>query len=179
MSAGLRRAGSSRISRSAVAQYTRSRFASPTRFTIRARSSRSMARCAVVNAIANLPVTPLKERRQIEQRCREDLALDQLQSCSIEQLHAIRKAESKYEDWEADRPRPPIFRLGGLHPRVPHSAAVSTPVQEAVAMAQSSQSATTCGTATSMSRTNTCRRRRRPNDWHRTNWSTLFCRRQT
>jgi len=58
LSAGLRRAGSSRISRRAVAQYTRSRFASPTRFTIRARSSRSMARCAVVNAIAKLSVTP-------------------------------------------------------------------------------------------------------------------------
>jgi type IV secretory pathway VirB4 component len=41
----------------------------------------------------------------------------------------------------------------------------------------SSRSATTCGTATSMSRTNICRRRRRRNVWHRTNWSTRFCRR--
>jgi hypothetical protein len=30
---------------------------------------------------------------------------------------------------------------------------------------------------TSMSQTSTCRRHRRPNDWRRTNWSTLFCRR--
>ena len=48
----------------------------------------------------------------------------------------------------------------------------------------SSPSATTCGTATFMSRTSTCRRHRRPNVWRRTNWSTLFrrrvfCRRQT
>lgn len=48
----------------------------------------------------------------------------------------------------------------------------------------SSRSATTCGTATFMSRTNTFRRLRRPSGWRRTNWSTLscrrvFCRRQT
>ncbi len=39
------------------------------------------------------------------------------------------------------------------------------------------KSETICGTATFMSRTNTCRRHRRRNAWHRTNWSTLFCRR--
>ena len=38
-----------------------------------------------------------------------------------------------------------------------------------------SQSATTCGTATFMSRTSTCRRHRRPNAWQRTSWSTRFC----
>lgn len=48
----------------------------------------------------------------------------------------------------------------------------------------SSRSGTTWGTATLMSRTNTCTRLRRPNGWRRTNWSTLscrrvFCRRQT
>ncbi len=41
-----------------------------------------------------------------------------------------------------------------------------------------------CGTATFMSRTSTCRQHRRPNGWHRTSWSTpfcrqVFCRRQT
>ncbi len=40
----------------------------------------------------------------------------------------------------------------------------------------SSPSATTCGTATSTSRTNTCRQRQRQNGWHRTSWSTPSCR---
>ncbi len=98
LSAGLRWAGSSRISKRAVAQYTRSRFASPTRFTIRARSSRSMARCAVVNAIANFSATPfvvmngcsesvraLSEDRK-EDSCGDallELAAIQLQACSV------------------------------------------------------------------------------------------------
>jgi integrase len=42
----------------------------------------------------------------------------------------------------------------------------------------SSRSATTCGTATFMSRTSTCRQHRRPNAWRRTNWSTRFCRQE-
>jgi hypothetical protein len=54
-----------------------------------------------------------------------------LQSCSIERLPVVRRAGSKYEDWEADHLRPLILRPAGLHPRVPQSAAVSTPVQEA------------------------------------------------
>ncbi len=59
-----------------------------------------------------------------------------LQSCSIERLHAVQMAGSKYEDGEGDLLRALIVRLAGLHPRVPQSAAVSTSVQEAGAPAQ-------------------------------------------
>src|SRR3990170_1759015 len=56
------RAGSSRISRIGLAQYTLSRFARLTSLTMESASSRATARCAVVNAMSNSSAIPFTVR---------------------------------------------------------------------------------------------------------------------